>query len=81
MTDRLPCVVDGCRHTMGHAAAIKRWGHVPAEWVCQRHWSRLTKAERRVWTRTKRRIRRLGFDPAPEVSARLWRGLVRRASS
>lgn len=79
--DRMACVIPGCPRTMAHQSAVDRWGYVPGEWICQKHWSRLTPVERRVWTRIKRAARRYGPDAIPrERSARLWAALRRRAS-
>lgn len=64
-TDRLKCLVPHCRRT---APA----GHFP-EWICQKHWSALPKADRRIYARAKRKRK----DGA--ALARLWRLLSRRA--
>lgn len=65
---------------MGHAAAMKRWGEVPGEWICQAHWSRLTKRERAVHNRHRRQFLRLGFQPHPAAAARVWASCKRRAA-
>jgi hypothetical protein len=77
---RLLCCVDGCRHTMGFETALKRWGALPAEWMCGKHWGRLTKAERRVWARHERQHDKLGDFPRPVAAWRIWEGLKRRAA-
>ena len=42
--------------------AIKRWGQPPKEWICAKHWARLTKDERRVKNRLDRLGRRRGWN-------------------
>lgn len=75
----VPCVIDGCRRSIGYTAAFKRWGYVPREYICQIHWSRLPKKQRRVWARHQRLERKFGVAPKPEASRRVWNALVRRA--
>lgn len=69
--DRTPCVIDGC-----HRTTQKPY----SEWICGKHWQRLTRAERRIWARLKRKSRRLAgsakFDARVD---RIWEGLKRRA--
>lgn len=51
MTDRIRCLVPGCRRT--HPAGRFR------EWVCSRHWPLVPKVRRRVYSRLNARARRL----------------------
>ena len=75
----IPCIIDGCRRYIGKAAALKRWGYVPSEYICQAHWSRLPKRQRQVWARHQRLERKFGVAPKPEASRRVWSALCRRA--
>lgn len=77
---RIRCCVGDCQHTMSHETACKRFGHVPDEWMCHMHWSRLTKNERRVWNRKRRLQRRFGCEVLPSAASRIWTGLKRRAA-
>lgn len=65
MTYRLSCLVPGCRRTTAAAAY--------PEWICQRHWSALPKAQRRIYSRAKRKHK------GGAVLSRLWRLLSKRA--
>jgi hypothetical protein len=58
---------------------VRPFGEIPSEWICAKHWRRLTRDQRRAWHRIKRRVRRLGFDPTPTVSDRIWFALKRKA--
>lgn len=76
---RIRCCIPGCSRTMGADTAAKRFGHVPAEWICQPHWSRLSRKERAIWGRMKRQARRFGVWVRPEAASRVWAALKRRA--
>ena len=79
--DRIACIIPDCPRTMAMQSAVDRWGSVPREWICQKHWARLTPTERRIWTRIRRKAKRYGWDAiGRERSARLWRALRRRAA-
>lgn len=72
MSERTPCCIPGCSRS-----TAKRF----AEWICGKHWMLLTKAERRVWHRHKRQLRRYGEPLRPEAFDRIWAALKRRAAS
>jgi len=67
--ERTPCCISGCKRS-----TAKPFG----EWICAKHWSLLTKAERRVWYRHKRQERRFGVTPRPQAYFRIWDALKRR---
>jgi hypothetical protein len=81
MTDRLACCIAGCTNTMGHDTARKRFGGIPAEWICAAHWSRISRDERRIWARFKRQTRVAGSPMRPEADQRIWEALKRRAAA
>lgn len=58
---------------MGVDVAVRVFSHVPSEWICRAHWSRLSRAERAVWRRTKKRADFVTAD-------RVWRAIKRRAA-
>lgn len=70
MSERTPCSVPGCDRT-----TAKPFG----EWICGKHWSLLTKDERRVWHRHKRQERRFGAPLRQAAYDRIWKALKRRA--
>lgn len=78
MTNRINCIVDGCRRGMGKATAIKRWGTCDVSLICGVHWNRLTKSEKRVWARIRRLERKLGCNLG-DRSYRIWAALARRS--
>ena len=65
MTARLSCLCPGCRRTTPA-------GRYP-EWICARHWALLPKAQRRIYSRAKRK------GKSPAALARIWRRLSREA--
>ncbi len=65
---------------MGRATFIKRFGGEPGDWICARHWGRLTRAERRLWARFKRLARRYGWEALGARADRIWSALVRRSN-
>jgi hypothetical protein len=67
MTERLRCLVPGCRRTRA-ACEFE-------EWICQRHWSLLGRRQRAAYARAKRRWR-AGRCPG-SVPSRIWRRLSR----
>lgn len=76
--DRIPCIAPGCRRGIGIDAWRRRFGYLAsgdAQYVCQRHWSQVPSAMRRVYARAKRRERRFGTH-LPSTH-RLWRRLAR----
>lgn len=64
------CSVPGC----------KAWTSRFDDWICSRHWARLTRAEKRVLTRLKRIGRRYGWEAVDVRINRIWNALVRRAA-
>ncbi len=70
MTDRCPCLVPGCKRTIKGDPAKE-------EWICQRHWSPLPKAQRRAYSRARAQAMRGKKDV--ETVQRLWRLMRRRA--
>ncbi|QCI92283.1 hypothetical protein [Novosphingobium sp. EMRT-2] len=78
---RIHCCVGSCPRSIGVRAALKRFGRVPSEYICQHHWRRLSRDERRVWARHQRRRRRFGCDVAPGASARIWKRLKHRCAA
>lgn len=77
---RIACTIEGCGRGIGHAAALNRWGYIPHEYICQAHWSLLTKKERRVWNRFIRHERKFGGQPRPAAAARIWQAIKRRVA-
>jgi hypothetical protein len=76
--DRIPCSSPSCGRGIGGAAWHRRFGDLPAdtaEYVCQRHWSQVPLAMRRVYARARRRDRRL-YAHLPST-ARIWRRIMR----
>lgn len=69
--ERTPCCIPGCRRTIGEP-------HY--EWICSKHWSLLTKNERRVWHRHKRQAKRYGKPVRLEAYNRIWASLKKRVS-
>jgi hypothetical protein len=74
---RTGCVIDGCGRTTSK---------LYSEWICPTHWQRLTRAEKAVWARIKRRDRMGRQSPkAKPMSAdryfRIWRWCKRTAGS
>ena len=72
--DAHTCEVPGCQ----------RWSRLPGRFICGTHWRRLTKAERRVWSRLRRTINRIGVGWHTDAALyhrylRAWPALVRRA--
>lgn len=67
---RMGCSVPDCRRGTCRYAG--------GEWLCGKHWGRLTKAERRVFSRCKRQARKVGLWT--DRGERVWRALVRRAA-
>lgn len=64
MGNRLPCSVPGCRRTTKPGRFT--------EWICQKHWSSVPAADRRLWTAAKRRWRRHP-EKWGRVASRIWR--------
>lgn len=83
MSDRVPCDVPDCFRTMARATYVARFGRDPEGflWICQAHWSRLTRKERRVWHRIRRIERRLGPEVVELRAWRIWAALRRRSAS
>lgn len=81
MKEWTPCAVPGCKRQIGTRAALKRFGFVPHQWLCETHWRRVPKTLKRCHARHLRRERKLGFDPLPVASERVWRWCMRAASS
>lgn len=69
MTERAQCSVAGCKATTGRFAS----------WICSRHWSRLTRDERRLWARIRRIARRYGWEAVDDRARVVWSALARRA--
>lgn len=67
------CSIPGCK------AASGRFDGTVTQWICSRHWKRITKAERRVLSRLKRIGRRYGWEAVDDRIERVWSALVRRA--
>lgn len=71
MTERLLCAVPFCRRTWKGDG----WA---TEWICQRHWSALSRERRRAYLRQKRRWRHGDYE-AFRRAAIMWRALRRQA--
>lgn len=59
----------------------RRWASTNA-WICARHWSRLSKVDRRVFVRLRRTAKLVGWDH-PKLATRwrrIWWALARRAA-
>lgn len=78
---RIPCCIGTCPRSIGVRAALKRFRRVPGEYICQHHWRRLTRDERRVWARHQRRRRRFGCDVTPAAGDRIWSRLKHRCAA
>ena len=65
---RLGCIVPGCRRT----TALARLKPGDDEWICQRHWSAITRSWRLAYHRARRR-------GELERAARFWANLKRKA--
>lgn len=78
MSDRVHCDIPGCPRTMGADVYLRRFEHEPGLWICSAHWGRLTKIERRVWSRIKRLGRKFGREAVEPREARIWDALIRR---
>lgn len=57
MTTRLTCCVPACRRTTAQPYR---------EWICGKHWTRIPKATRRVYSRAKR------LHKDPRALDRIW---------
>jgi len=67
VTDRLPCLVPGCRRTLAPADPAHTEG------LCAKHWPMADKRRRALLARVRRKARRLGWTPALiRLEARLW---------
>lgn len=70
--DAVHCRVRGCQ----------RWSRKYSNFICGTHWRRLTKAERRVWSRLNRLGKKLDWQLSLKLARRfdrIWDGLIRRA--
>ncbi|WP_298846203.1 hypothetical protein [uncultured Salinicola sp.] len=77
--ERIGCCVPDCRRTgKRHPEGAPR---PYTEWICARHWSLLTKDERRGWNRHRRQIRKYGQSVRPEACDRIWAILKKRAGA
>lgn len=56
-SDRLTCCIPGCRRTTGKPHT---------EWICGKHWTRIPKADRKVYQTAQRRRK------SPAAIMRLW---------
>lgn len=71
MTDRLSCIVPGCRRTAKRAGP-----HADAaEWICVKHWALVPAIRRRAYSRLRRAERK--FDAKLPTAARLWASIKR----
>jgi len=78
-SEAIHCTVSGCKRSIGIPAAFRRFGYVPAEWICQLHWARVPKDCRRAWRRILRLERRFGVEVRPAAHDRIWSALKRKA--
>lgn len=77
--DRIYCVINGCRRSMFKTTAVKRWGTPEVNMICVKHWRRLSKRERAVIARMRRKLKRFGSSAVSESRwRRVWRALYRR---
>lgn len=77
MTDRVPCDVSGCKHTMGRKVYVRRFKHEPGGWICSTHWAMVPRRLKRLKSRHEREKRRFDFYPREEALDRLWRAIWR----
>ena len=76
---RIFCIIPGCRRGMFVETAVKRWGTADIGLICGRHWRRLSKRERAVVARMRRKLKRYGDEAVSrERWERVWRALERR---
>lgn len=74
--DRLRCVVPGCcRSTL----RLGRFADAE-EFICQRHWARVSAEARRVHNRHRRQRRLFGVSARPIAAARIWQRCKREAA-
>ena len=81
MSDRLPCVVPGCKRTLARTA----YGVEPEDdvCICSRHWRGVRPESKAVYRRLRRNARHAVDDLERDLfalrKARIWRALVRQA--
>ncbi len=76
MTRRLACAVTGCGRS---TAAIGRFAD-SIEFVCARHWARVSLLTRAVHNRHRRQARLFGAPLRPIAANRIWERCKREAS-
>lgn len=76
---RIYCSVTGCHHYTRRATAMRRFGSDLVRIICGKHWSNLTKDERRVWSRIGRQTNKFGVDNLGDRQHRVFNALIRRA--
>ena len=60
---RTPCLIPGCRRT-----TAKHFD----EWICQRHWSSVSRSLRKLYTRSKKRFLRAPITKNTKSAQRFW---------
>lgn len=80
MTDRVFCCVRGCTRFSYAETCVKRWGTANVVFICGKHWRRLTKAERLVWSRLRRLAKKIGWESLEARHDRVWEALRRRCA-
>jgi len=76
MSDRVPYVVPGCARTRGDRKGDRITPGM--EWVCHDHWQAIPRPIRSIYSRAKRRAKRLGDHWWPAAN-RLWSRVKREA--
>lgn len=79
MKAKIYCSIRPCGRFMFVETAIRRWGSADVGMICGKHWRRLSKRERAVVARMRRKLNRYGEKAVTrERWERVWRALYRR---